>query len=74
MYLFGVVIISKDIPCILLEVASNLDNLGLNFKNTVELISKDLDNFSTILKYVDFNNLAKEYPFIIYYSPNKIDK
>ena len=59
-------LISKDIPCILLEVASNLDNLGLNFKNTVELISKDLDNFSTILKYVDFNNLAKEYPFIIY--------
>ncbi|MDX4037865.1 hypothetical protein [Aliarcobacter skirrowii] len=59
-------LINKDTSCIFLEVASSLDNLGLNFKNTVELISKDLDNFSTILKYVDFNNLAKEYPFIIY--------
>ena len=63
-------LISKDIPCILLEVASNLDNLGLNFKNTVELISKDLDNFSTILKYVDFNNLAKENPFSFYNDEN----
>ena len=59
-------LINKDTSCIFLEVASSLDNFGLNFKNTVELISKDLDNFSTILKYVDFNNLAKEYPFIIY--------
>ena len=59
-------LINKDTSCIFLEVASSLDNLGLNFKNTVELISKDLDNFSTILKYVDFNNLTKEYPFIIY--------
>ena len=59
-------LINKDTSSIFLEVASSLDNLGLNFKNTVELISKDLDNFSTLLKYVDFNNLTKEYPFIIY--------
>lgn len=63
-------LISKDIPCIFLEVASNLDNLKLNYNQAVELINKDLDNFSTILKYIDFNNLTKEYPFITYDSEN----
>ncbi len=63
-------LISKDIPCIFLEVASNLDNLKLNYNQAVELINKDLDNFSTILKYIDFNNLTKEYPFIPYDSEN----
>ena len=59
-------LISKDIPCILLEVASNLDNLKLNYNQAVESINKDLDNFSTILKYIDFNNLAKENPYSFY--------
>ena len=64
-------LISKDIPCILLEVASNLDNLKLNYNQAVELINKDLDNFSTILKFIDYNNLAKENPFIFYDSENR---
>ena len=59
-------LISKDIPCILLEVASNLDNLKLNYNQAVESINKDLDNFSTILKYIDFNNLAKDNPYSFY--------
>ena len=63
-------LISKDIPCILLEVASNLDNLKLNYNQAVELINKDLSNFSTILKYIDFNNLAKENPFSFYNDEN----
>ena len=63
-------LISKDIPCILLEVASNLDNLILNYNQAVESINKDLDNFSTILKYIDFNNLAKENPFSFYNDEN----
>ena len=63
-------LISKDIPCILLEVASNLDNLKLNYNQAVESINKDLDNFSTILKYIDFNNLAKENPFSFYNDEN----
>ncbi|MCT7432694.1 hypothetical protein N5T66_05315 [Aliarcobacter cryaerophilus] len=63
-------LISKDIPCILLEVASNLDNLKLNYNQAVESINKDLYNFSTILKYIDFNNLAKENPFSFYNDEN----
>lgn len=58
-------------PCIFLEIASNLDNLKLNYNQAVELINKDLDNFSTILKFIDYNNLAKENPFIFYDSENR---
>lgn len=64
-------LISEDMLCIFLEIASNLDNLKLNYNQAVELINKDLDNFSTILKFIDYNNLAKENPFIFYDSENR---
>ncbi|OCL90716.1 hypothetical protein [Arcobacter porcinus] len=59
-------LISRDISCIFIEVESNLDNLKLNYNQAVELINKDLSNFSTILKYIDFNNLEKENPCSFY--------
>lgn len=59
-------LIAKDVPCVYVDVASNLDDLcktyNLNQNNNYisKLITNDLDNFCTILTYIDMNKLNNE--------------
>ncbi|MFA5455839.1 MAG: hypothetical protein WC272_11055 [Sulfurimonas sp.] len=57
-------LIAKDVPCIVVDIASNLEEFCKEKKTSTDyyvistLIKNDLMNFASILRHIDLNNLS----------------